>query len=47
LESLEQEVVHVRTVVSDINENLPRLQHFVDELKIFESIAILEDVERS
>lgn len=47
LESFEQEVVHVGTVVADVDEDLPWLKHFVNKFKILESISILENIERS
>lgn len=45
-ERLEQEVVHVRAVVADIDENFPRLEDLAHELEVLETEAIFQDVVR-
>ena len=42
-ERLQQVVVHVRTVVADVDEHLPRLQDLVHELEVLQSAAFAHD----
>lgn len=43
-ECLVEKVVHIRSIVSNINQHLPRLQYLVNKFQMLKSKSILQDI---